>query len=281
MRRLAISSWTLHRTLGPMYRQTEPGSVEMEPTREGAGETTLLETPAELARRGIGALEVCHFHFPSLEASYLEEFRAALDESGIELYSLLIDTGDITHPDEARRELEIAEVRFWLRIAGRIGASHARVIAGNAEVESSNGSVKDALAIRLSAETLRTLAREAKPLGVQVNTENFRPLTKTAENLNAILDLCGGEVGLCADFGNYGGETKYEELASILPRADVLHAKAHYPEAGKMAEADFEKCLDLADEAGFEGPYSLIFDGPGNEWESVGEIQERVQRRIA
>ncbi|MDE0022242.1 MAG: TIM barrel protein [Candidatus Poribacteria bacterium] len=280
MRRLAISTWTLHRELGAMYRQAEHGSKEMIPNGGGEGRLSLLETPAELQKRGIAALEVCHFHFPSLENAYLNQFRAALDEAGIELYSLLIDTGDIAHPDDRQRQKEIETIRFWLRIAAQIGASHARVVAGGMDIGPQNGGAKDHPVIRQSAETLLALAREAAETDVQVNTENFRPLTKTAENLLAILDLCEGEVGLCADFGNYRGDNKYDQLAQIIPRANVLHAKAHYPTAGQMEQKDFEKCLDLADDADFNGPYSLIFDGPGSEWESVKQIQEVVQRRI-
>ena len=279
MRRLAISTWTLHRELGAMYRQAEHGSKEMI-SNGGEGGLSLLETPAELQKRGIAAVEACHFHFPSLENAYLDEFRAALDDADIELYSLLIDTGDISHPDDDQRQKEVETIRFWLRVAAQIGASHARVVAGGLDIGPQNGGAKDHPVIRQSAETLLALAREAAETGVQVNTENFRPLAKTAENLLAILDLCEGEVGLCADFGNYRGGGKYDQLAQIIPRANVLHAKAHYPAAGQMAQEDFEKCLDLADDADFNGPYSLIFDGPGSEWESVAQIQEVVQRRI-
>ena len=44
-----------------------------------------------------------------------------------------------------------------------------------------------------------------------------------------------------------------------------------------MDRPDFERCLELARQAGFTGPYSLIFDGPGNEWSSLAQIQEVVQ----
>ena len=67
MTRIATSSWSLHRTLGSsMYQWPDPKG---EPVLEGAGqgELTLLELPAQLAARGIGLLEICHFHFPQLD----------------------------------------------------------------------------------------------------------------------------------------------------------------------------------------------------------------------
>ncbi len=35
--------------------------------------------------------------------------------------------------------------------------------------------------------------------------------------------------------------------------------------------------MDLARAAKFDGPYSLIFDGPGSEWDSLAEMQEVVK----
>ena len=272
MSRLSISSWSLHRALGPRYRPAEDGAGGLIP--DGLpGDLDLLDLPARIAARGIRTLEVCHFHFPSLDEGYLADLRAVLEGAGVALFSVLIDAGDITHPDEAARARELTWIRAWMEVAGRCGATHARVIAGDAEVPAGDGEE----VLRLSAENLRGLARFGRDRGVRVITENFRPLTRRPESLLKVLDRGEGEVGLCADFGNFKGSTKYDDLAAILPRADSVHAKAHYPAAGEMDRGDFVRCMDLVRGAGFDGPYSLIFDGPGDEWESLAEIQEVVE----
>jgi sugar phosphate isomerase/epimerase len=274
--RLSVSSWTLHRALGPRY-QADPNTGQLVAATQTPGALTLLELPGQIAERGIKTLEVCHFHFPRLDQGYLDEFKAACDEAGVELFSILIDAGDITHPDPAERIENLAWIRGWLEIAGRCNAGHARVIAGKVDIEPQNGRAKDHPAIRLSAEHLQALARFGREHGVRVITENFQPLAKRPEQLLAILDLCEGEVGLCADFGNFHGPAKYDELTAILPRADSVHAKAHYPQAGEMERDDFVRCLELSRQADFDGPYSLIFDGPGSEWESLEEIKKVVK----
>lgn len=279
MTRIMTSSWSLHRKLGQsMYQWPDPAG---EPVLEGdgRGELALLELPAQLAQRGIDMLEICHFHFARLDDGYLDELRQALDENGIELFSVLIDAGDITHPDVANRQKEVAWVRAWMEIAARCGARCVRVIAGDA-VPEVNGDWRDVEAVRLSAEGLRGLAGVGRELGLGVLTENFRALGSKAGALNAILDLCEGEVGLCADFGNYKGPDKYEELAAILPRATSVHAKADFPEALQLDRADFDRCLGLAKDADFSGPYSLIFSSPGDEWEGVEQTREVVEQWI-
>lgn len=277
--RLSVSSWSLHRALGPRY-QADPITGQVQPQAEAPGEISLLELPGQIAAKGIKTLEICHFHFPRLDEGYLAELRAELDEAGVELFSILIDSGDITHPNPAAREEDLRWIRGWLEIAGRCGAGHARVIAGKADIEPGSGSLPDHPAIRLSAENLRDLAHFGHHHGVQIITENFQPLAKRPEQLLAILALCQGEVGLCADFGNFHGPSKYDDLAAILPQADSVHAKAHYAQANEMDRNDFVHCLELSRQAGFNGPYSLIFDGPGSEWDSLDQIKVVVQEYI-
>src|SRR5262245_51993552 len=132
--RLSISSWSLHRALGLRY-QADPKTGQLVADTQTPGRLTLLELPGEIAGRGIKTLEVCHFHFPRLDQGYLDEFKSALQEAEVELFSILIDAGDITHPDPAERAENLEWIQGWLAVAGRCGAGHARVIAGKTDIE--------------------------------------------------------------------------------------------------------------------------------------------------
>jgi sugar phosphate isomerase/epimerase len=272
MPQTSISTWSLHRGLGPIYRPAADGSGRLEPNGGfGAGEWPLLEVPAQLAERGIEWLEICHFHFPSVDAGYIAELRRALEFAGVKLHSVLIDAGDITHPEAAHREADLNWIKSWISVAGRCGAKNVRVIAGDAQPD------PDGRAVRLSAAGLRQLSQYARDRGVRVMTENWHALTMQPKSLLALLDRLEGEVGLCVDFGNYSGPDKYTHLAEIMPRAASTHAKAHFSEAGRMDRDDFLRCLNMSKEAGFHGPHTMIFDGPGDEWTSLGMIQETIR----
>ena len=277
MPRLSVSTWSLHRALGPMYHPSESDPNQLLPHDDTPGEISLLDVPARIGAMGIKTLEICHFHFPHLDDAYFAELRSALDRAGVNLFSILIDAGDITHPDAARREADLAWIRAWLEIAGKCGAGHARVIAGDTAIVVNGGDLRDHDPIRLSAQNLRALAKHGRDYDVQVITENFRALTTQPAPLLAILDLCQGDVGLCADFGNYKGAGKYEDLAAILPQADSVHAKARYTQPGKIDNGDFRRCLDLSQAAGFDGPYSLIFDDEGSEWDNLLDLRAAVE----
>ena len=275
MHRLSLSTWSIHRALGPMYASSPDGHLT--PNTADTGAINLLDVPQMMAAQGVHTHEICHFHFPSTEAAYLQALRGALDRAGVELFSLLIDAGDLTHADADQREADLAWIRSWLDVAGQCGATHARVIAGQTDIGAVPAAeLPDHPVIRLSADGLRALAAYGRERGVRVITENFRPLTNRAENILAILDLCDGAVGLCADFGNFRGPTKYDALAAILPHADSVHAKAYFDADGTIEREDFTRCLNLSTAAAFGGPYSLIYEGTGEEWAGVAAIRDVV-----
>ena len=266
--RLSVSTWSLHRQLGrPDFYGPEDGK-QIPVATHGRGEISLLDLPARVAEFGINTLELCHFHIPTLDKGYLSELRSALEAANVELFSLLIDHGDITDLDNADRDL--VWMGEWIEIAGRLGASCARAIAGKAE--------PSAEALEMSRNGLQKLAQRAEANGVRLMTENWFSVLSTPENVSILLDRLDGEVGLCLDYGNWKGETKYADFEAIAPLAESCHTKAHFSAPGKMDKDDYIRCLDLTQDAGFSGPHTLIYDGPGDdEWEGLTIEREVVQ----
>lgn len=269
MTQLAVSSWSLHNTLGPVY-DGAPGEGQSRTLRKpyGDGECDLLRLPALVADLGIDRLEVCHFHFESTDSGYLDRFRGALAAAGVRLSTLLIDEGDPTAEDPAERERQLALIRGWIDVAAAVGAERARIIAGDA-------SAGDA-AVARSVDAFRELSEYAAAKGVKVITENWHQLGLDAPSLLAIIGRLEGRVGLCVDFGNAKGPGKYDAIASLLPHATTVHAKAHFTSPGVIDEGDFGRCVDLTRKAGFDGDWVVIFEGPGEERAGVAQIARRI-----
>ena len=266
--RLSVSTWSLHRQLGrPDFYGPEDGK-QIPVATHSRGELSLLEVPARIAEFGINTLELCHFHIPSLDKGYLNELRSALEAADVELFSLLIDHGDITHPEYADQDL--VWIGEWIETAGMLDATCARAIAGKA--------APSAEALEMSRNGLQKLAERAEANGIRLMTENWFSVLSTPENVLTLLDRLDGEVGLCLDFGNWKGETKYADFEAIAPRAESCHTKAHFLAPGEMDKDDYIRCLDLTQQAGFSGPHTLIYDGPGDdEWEGLTIESEVVQ----
>ena len=265
--RLSVSTWSLHRQLGKPGFTGPAHGMQIPAETHNKGPISLLELPARIAEFGIHTLEICHFHLPSVEKTYLTELRAALADADVELFSLLIDDGDITHPTDAARD--IAWIEKWIDIAGELGAKCARVIGGKAD--------PSAETVAQSRAVLAQLTERADTAGIRLMSENWFSIFSTPENVNTILDGLDGKVGLCLDFGNWRGDRKYKDLTAIASWAESCHTKAHFAAPREMDKEDYVQCLDLAQEAGFAGPHTLIYDGPGDdEWEGLALEREVV-----
>ncbi len=244
--RLGVSTWSLSQLLT-------------------AG-TPLLNLPAQAAAHGLGKLEVCHFHLPSTDDEYLAKFRGALDSAGVEFYTLLIDDGDITHPDPIERKKALAMIEEWIEVAAEVGAKRVRLIGGHAEPTEA--------ALHLAEAGFRKLLAHADDHGLEVVTENWHRLLDEPAAVRTLLDRLDGRVGLKMDFGNWPSGRKHQDLPLIADLAVCTHAKAFFPEPGVMDTEDFVKCLDLCAEVKFAGPHILIFSDPGDEWASLDQMRD-------
>ena len=67
--------------------------------------------------------------------------------------------------------------------------------------------------------------------------------------------------------------------APSTPASSLCHAKASFID-GDLDEADYGACVTLAEEAGYKGPYTLIFDSdvPG-EWHGLGTERDFITSR--
>jgi sugar phosphate isomerase/epimerase len=194
----------------------------------------------------------------------LRQLRDAIEAADVELWSLLIDGGDISDPTHHERDTAWTEA--WFDVAAQLGARNARVSGGKQEPAAES--------LARSQKNFATLAQAAQRRGVRLMTENWHNLMSTPEAVLTVLDGLDGDLGLCADFGNWRGAQKYDDLAQIIPRAESFHAKCHFSGPAQPDRADFVRCLELSRTAKDAGPYTLIYDGPGDD-EFTGLRTER------
>ena len=266
--RISVSSFSLHRTLGVNYRDL-PGDDGTRPCMPlfGPASCTLLDLPDRIADAGLLTLEISHPHLPSRDPGYLDELRFAIRQAGVTLLSVLVEAGDVTDPVHGERDQQW--IAGWIETAGLLGAQRVRVIAGKSPYA--------APAMERSITALRELAVVARDHGVRLTTENWFELLSCPEAVVTLLDSLEGEVGFNLDFGNWGGPTKYADLEAIYRYAESCHAKCAFGPDYTPDADDYRRCLELAKAAGFTGPYTLIYDGPGaNEWRGLAIERELV-----
>ena len=236
--------------------------------------------PAAAAARGFHSFDLSVYHLPSIDSGYLAELRSAFDDAGVELFQLLIDTGDVDCVDREQREAGIKHIKRWMDIAVELGATGVRYVPGDSEPTPET--------IRASGAAFRDLADYAVDCGLRPATENFRRFNLRADNLLGVLEHSERDYGVIADFGNARGPHKYETLEKIMPYATSIHAWAEVDENGDLISEDFQRCLTIARDNDFDGPIMLqsgypvdVFQRSPEVWTRVDEMRAEVRAVFA
>lgn len=264
----AVHTWSLFRTMG---RYVAPGSAPSGALTENASSDglDLLELPGQLAGHGFTSAQLCHFYLPRTDAAYLAEVRDAFAAAGVDLEVLLVDDGDVTHPEHGEEQQRW--LSGWLEVAEQLGTPRVRVPAGDQAPSEET--------IALSARRLRSLAAEHQ--GLRVLTENWKSLLVDAATTRALLDRLEGEVGLLIDTGNWTGTDKYAQLAEVAGEAECSQVKARESAPGVLDAEDLTRALTVLRDVGYAGRISYVYAGTDDdEWGRLEQMHEIAKRVI-
>ena len=253
MQRIALTTWSIHPYLSD-------------------GTLALVDVPARAKAADIATLEICHFHITDTSPAAIAALRTAAAAAEIEIFSILIDAYDISQADDTLREQDITHVAQWIDTAAALGASHVRVIGGEAPAD-------DVAALRRSITALIRLQAHGNARGVTVLSENFKSLAATPANWIAIHTALGH--GGCADIGNFPAQTRVRDFAQVVAQAASIHVKASYDDAGTILPDQVQQCLAAARAADFAGPTTLVYDRPGDRWQGIAVLHAIVRQAFA
>jgi hypothetical protein len=109
-------------------------------------------------------------------------------------------------------------------------------------------------------------------------TENWQATLSTPDAVHQVMDGMDGRLGLCLDFGNWSGPDKHTALSEIAPYAISCHAKCSFDADLQPDLDDYQHCLEMTRSLGFDGSYTLIYDGPNDdEWAGLQREMDMVR----
>lgn len=260
---LALCSWSLHRHL---------------PIRGKAP----AETPISLLdfiriareRYGIGQVELCQMHFDSFKHRYLDAVKGALSRYNVRAITMPIDVGDISQLDPAKREADIQLIMRWIDAAAYIGIPAVRINSGQ--------QTEGQFDLQTTINSYRTLVSYGKMINCKILMENHGGISADPGNIAKIVQGVNSNwFRLLPDFGNFDPTTRYEGLRMMLPMAAVVHAKTlDFDERNQQTTYDYDLCMRLVAQSGYQGPLSIEFEGKGDEYEGIAKSRDLILRHI-
>jgi sugar phosphate isomerase/epimerase len=228
---------------------------------------------------GLDGLDCTVYWFPDTSPEYLASLRKAAYKNGVQIYNAGVRV-QLSQPTAELQQAEFENIRKWVDVADRIGASHMRVFGGNVP----KGATEQQ-AIAWAAEVLKRGAEYAGSKGIILGVENDYGLTVDAgPTIEIVKQAASPWAGVNADSGNLRVDG-YANFAALAPYATSLHLKREVSGAdGKKEAADWSRLLGILGKAGYRGYAGLEYEGNDAEGEVsrlVAELRSVVRKMSA
>lgn len=251
--KLCASTWSLHRLI--------------------PDEIPLLEFPFTCSGMEVSAVEIVENHLFSRNKDHLEKLKNSLFKAKSSLVCLAVNN-DFTRQGKSILRKEFDHVKESMEIAAFLGTRVIRINTGTED--KSNKSIPRVI------ETFKKLLPTAEKFNLQMALENHGGISASSDNiLRIIKEINSNFFGSCPDFGNFPSETRYEDLKKVAPFALHVHAKSYeFDKSGNETAIDYEKCIRILHDAGYDGYLSVEFEGKGDQMEGLKKTLNLIRKYL-
>lgn len=296
---LAVSSFSLHRRIGPLLVELRDERGEVVAIDVQAPRSLSLSEFAEQVRSrfGISTVELCQIQVPTDQDAVITAFADGLRTAGVRLLTVPIDIGDLggARPDLVRAD--VAAHLPWFDRAALLGSRFVRVNAGS-PASRAWPDVPNLVA------ALDELADAAGARGLSLLVENHGGASSRPEFLLDVVDRVGCDrLGVLLDLGNFpivldeleasrgregerplvDHEPVLAAIDALAPVARLVHAKSYgFAPDGAPEVLDTGLTVSRALAAGYRGPVTVEYEGTvGDPWEGTARTLALVRRVLS
>ena len=206
---------------------------------------------------GTDGIDMTVYWLPSTSDDYVLPLRRLAYKNRVEIYSLGTRVR-LAQPTPDLREAQIVDLRKWVDVAQRIGATHIRVFGGSKP----EGATLEQ-AVGFAAETLKRGAEYAGARGIILGVEDDGGITDFAKETIEIVKRADSPwAGMNLDIGNFRPPKVYEQIEMSIPYAVSTHVKTTVAldDGGGRAPCDWDRVFAMFSNHGFRGYMGLEYE---------------------
>lgn len=203
----------------------------------------------------IDGLDATVYWLDTSDESLLRLKRTAYMNS-VDLYSISVST-EMTQPTPEGQAKQVAGLKKWIDVAGKLGAGHIRIFGGRIPKESN-----EEQAAGWVVEVLKPCAEYAAKAGVILGLENHGGITEKAEVILGIVKRVDSPwVAVNLDTGNFN-RNAYEQMEMLMPYAAAVQVKmdVRVGPGGTREASDWDRIAGLLVKSGYRGYLSLEYE---------------------
>jgi sugar phosphate isomerase/epimerase len=262
--RIAVASWPFRAEIESTaneYRDRQRPGMDL---RDFA-----VKVPELFGVRGVEPLST---HFPSTDASYLHEFREAMEKAGVHVVNIPVDNSfSFYDPDAAVRRKAVEHGKKWVDVAAVLGSPSVRTSIVDAMNAKPN--------VEITAEALKRLVEYAAGKNILVNLENGDLISEDAFFVVKVIEKVSHPfLHALPDFCNSmaSGEPSYNYSAvrAMFQHAyNICHVKdSEVGDQGKLIQVSLKLTFDILKGSQFKGYCSMEWEGAGNSYDGTKKL---------
>jgi len=224
---------------------------------------------------GTDGIDMTVYWLPSTESDYLLSLRRLAYRNRVEIYSIGTRV-QLAQPTAELRDKQLDELKKWLDVAQRVGATHIRVFGG----QKPPGATLEQ-AIGFASETLKRGAELAGARGVILGVEDDGGITDFAKDTIAIVKGADSQwAGMNLDIGNFRPPNVYDQIELSLPYAVSTHIKTTMAlDDGKSrGPFDMDRVFKMFVAHGYRGYMGLEFEATEDPATAVPENLRKLKQ---
>ena len=206
---------------------------------------------------GTDGIDMTVYWLPATTDDYLLPLRRLAYRNRVEIYSIGTRVR-LAQPTAELRQQQLDELRKWLEVAQKVGATHVRVFGGP---KPAGATLEQA--IGFAAETLKRGAEHAGARGLILGVEDDGGITDFAKDTIEIVKRADSPwAGMNLDIGNFRPPGVYDQIEMSIPYAVSTHVKTEVAlDDGKTrAPADWDRVFKMFAAHGFRGYMGLEYE---------------------
>jgi sugar phosphate isomerase/epimerase len=206
---------------------------------------------------GTDGIDMTVYWLSSTEADYLRSLRHLAYKNRVEIYSIGTRV-QLAQPTPDLQEKQLADLRKWVEVAQRVGATHIRVFGGQ---KPAGATLEQA--VGFAAETFKRGAEIAGPAGVLLGIEDDGGITDFAkETIEIVRRADSPYAGMNLDTGNFRPPKVYDQIEMSIPYAVSTHIKteAANDDGKTRSAADWDRIFKMFSAHGYRGYMGLEYE---------------------
>ncbi len=219
--------------------------------------------------------------FPSTDAKYLEEFRAAVERAHSSVVDIAVDQGHSQYAvDKAEREKAVIGSRQWIDVGAALGSPSIRT-----HIDGAKDSKPD---VGRAADTLARVAEYAAKKNVVVSLENDNPVSEDPFFIVQVIEKVNSPwLRALPDFGNslaaHDEEFQDRAMEAMFAHAyGICHVKdGEVDENGKASHVDLAKAFATLKKHDYKGYCSIEYDAPGDPYKPTAQLVEQTVKFLS